>query len=78
MVLADVFNDRPFLNLDEAARFVGLKSPTLRRAIRQGKLTYAKPGRAYVVRPADVNAWLESELRRGGKLIKIRSAGDGK
>lgn len=62
-------NERPFLNLDEGSRLVGLKSPTLRRAIRQGKLAYAKPGRAYLVRPSDLNAWLESELRRGGKLI---------
>ena len=57
---------RPFLNLDEAAELVGLKVPTLRRAIRQGQLAYARPGRAYVVRPEDVIAWLESEMRKGG------------
>lgn len=62
--------ERPFLNLEEAAPLVGLKPPTLRRAIRQGKLTYARPGRAYLVRLADVTAWLEAELRRGGRLLK--------
>jgi excisionase family DNA binding protein len=61
---------RPFLNLNEAATFVGLKPPTLRRAIRHGHLAYAKPGRAYLVRPSDVTSWLESELRRGGARIK--------
>jgi excisionase family DNA binding protein len=61
---------RPFMNLDEASAFVGLKPPTLRRAIRQGQLTYAKPGRAYLVRPDDVVGWLENELRHGGVKIK--------
>ena len=59
----------PFLNLDEAAPLVGLEPPTLRRAIRQGKLTYAKPGRAYLVRLEDVKHWLEGELRRGGMKL---------
>jgi excisionase family DNA binding protein len=67
---SDLPKQRPFLNLDEAAAFVGLKPPTLRRAIRQGKLVYAKPGRAYLVRPDDVTGWLESELRLGGVKIK--------
>jgi len=62
--------ERPFLNLSEAATFVGLKPPTLRRAIRCGQLVYARPGRAYLVRPADVVSWLESELRRSGIKIK--------
>jgi excisionase family DNA binding protein len=64
--------DRPFLNLEEAAALVGLKPPTLRRAIRCGQLVYAKPGRAYLVRPADVTAWLEAELRRGG--VKLNAS----
>lgn len=61
--------DRPFLNLDEAAPLVGLKPPTLRRAIRQGQLAYARPGRAYLVRPADLFAWLNTEMRKGGLPI---------
>jgi excisionase family DNA binding protein len=64
---------RPFLNLDEAASLVGLKPPTLRRAIRLGQLAYSRPGRAYLVRPTDVTTWLESELRRGG--VKITAKG---
>jgi len=63
-------SSHPFLNLEEASRLVGLKSPTLRRAIRRGVLVYARPGRAYLVRMADVILWLESELRRGGLKIK--------
>jgi excisionase family DNA binding protein len=65
--------ERPFLNLSEAAAFVGLKPPTLRRAIRCGQLVYARPGRAYLVRPADVVAWLESEMRSGG--VKLAGRG---
>lgn len=63
---------RSFLNLDEAAALVGLKSPTLRRAIRQGQLTYARPGRAYLVRPEDVHAWLTAQLRRGGVKLSLQ------
>jgi len=63
-------SSHPFHNLEEAARLVGLKPPTLRRAIRRGELVYAKPGRAYLVRLSDVTAWLESELRKGGLKIK--------
>ena len=60
------------LNLPEAAALVGLKPPTLRRAIRRGQLAYLKPGRAYVIRPCDLKVWVESELRRGGvKLTKV-------
>jgi excisionase family DNA binding protein len=62
--------ERPFLNLSEAAAFVGLKPPTLRRAIRCGQLVYARPGRAYLVRPVDVVSWLEGELRRSGIKLK--------
>lgn len=65
---------RPFLNLDEAAALVGLKPPTLRRAIRRGQLAYARPGRAYLVRPADLNTWLEGELRCGGVKLAKRTA----
>ena len=61
--------DRIWFNLDEAAPLYGLKSPTLRRAIRDGKLPYSKPGRAYLVKLAAVNAWLESEQRQGGRLL---------
>ena len=60
----------PFLNLDEAAALVGLKPPTIRRAIRRGQLAYAKPGRAYLVRPSDVTSWLEGEMRQGGQKLK--------
>jgi excisionase family DNA binding protein len=63
-------SSHPFLNLEEAARLVGLKSPSLRRAIRRGLLVYARPGRAYLVRLQDVTLWLESELRKGGLKIK--------
>lgn len=66
--------DRPFLNLNEAAALVGLKPPTLRRAIRRGQLTYARPGRAYLVRPSDVTSWLEAELRCGGVKIATKKA----
>jgi excisionase family DNA binding protein len=65
-------DERSFFNLDEASALVGLKSPTLRRAIRHGQLAYAKPGRAYLVRLADVHFWLESELRRGGLKISAQ------
>lgn len=65
-------SQRPFLNLDEAAALVGLKAPTLRRAIRQGELPYARPGRAYLVRPADVTTWLEAQLRRGGLKLTLQ------
>jgi excisionase family DNA binding protein len=61
--------ERLFFNLDEAAQLVGLTPPTLRRAIRQGQLAYAKPGRAYLVKITDVNAWLESQQRQGGRLL---------
>ncbi len=67
-----VLTERPFLNLEEAAALVGLKSPTLRRAIRQGELAYARPGRAYLVRPADVTAWLEAQVRRGGIKLSLQ------
>jgi excisionase family DNA binding protein len=60
----------PFLNLEQAALLVGLKSPTLRRAIRRGQLVYARPGRAYLVRLSDVTAWLEAGLRRGGQKLQ--------
>jgi excisionase family DNA binding protein len=65
---------RPFLNLNEAAALVGLKPPTLRRAIRRGQLTYARPGRAYLVRPSDVTTWLEAELRCGGVKVATKKA----
>jgi excisionase family DNA binding protein len=65
---------RPFLNLDEAAALVGLKPPTLRRAIRNGQLAYARPGRAYLVRPSDVTTWLEAELRCGGVKVATKRA----
>jgi excisionase family DNA binding protein len=64
----------PFLNLEEAASLVGLKPPTLRRAIRRGQLAYARPGRAYLVRLQDVTTWLEAELRRGGQKIQHKVA----
>lgn len=57
---------RPFLNVDEAAALVGLKPPTLRLAIRQGQLAYSRPGRAYLVQPVDLLAWLTSQKRIGG------------
>ena len=60
----------PFLNLEEAASLVGLKPPTLRRAIRHGQLIYTRPGRAYLVRLSDVTTWLEAELRRGGQKLQ--------
>jgi len=62
------------MNLEEAAALVGLKPPTLRRAIRRGQLPYARPGRAYLVQPAAVVAWLEGELRRGGVKVAGRAA----
>jgi len=65
-------DDRKFFNLEEAAPLVGLKPPTLRRAIRQGRLPYSKPGRAYLVRQADVELWLESEMRKGGVPLQSR------
>jgi len=66
-------SDRPFLNLNEAAALVGLKPPTLRRAIRRGQLIYARPGRAYLVRPSDVTTWLEEELRLGGVKVATKN-----
>jgi excisionase family DNA binding protein len=65
----------PFLNLEEAAALVGLKPPTLRRAIRIGQLVYAKPGRAYVVRLSDVTRWLEDQLRQGGVKLAKKAVG---
>jgi excisionase family DNA binding protein len=65
--------EHPFLNLEEAAALVGLKPPTLRRAIRCGELVYARPGRAYLVRYADLLAWLDAQLRRGGVKIGARA-----
>lgn len=64
----------PFLNLEEAAVLVGLKPPTLRRAIRIGQLVYCRPGRAYLVRLSDVTAWLEAQLRQGGRKISACQA----
>lgn len=65
---------RPFLNLEEAAALVGLKPPTLRRAIRHGELPYARPGRAYLVRPSDVIAWIEAQIRCGGVKVVSKKA----
>lgn len=67
-------SSRKFYNLDEAAPLVGLKPPTLRRAIRRGQLAYTRPGRAYLVKLRDVEIWLESEARRGGLPLATRSA----
>lgn len=73
--MSDPLASRPFLNLEEAAALVGLKPPTLRRAIRHGELAYARPGRAYLVRPADVITWLEKQMCSGGiKLITKKTA----
>ena len=73
-------SDRPVperiaFNLDEGAALVGLKPPTLRRAIREGKLIASKPGRAYIVTWTNLNAWVQSEARRGGRLIAKPRAG---
>jgi excisionase family DNA binding protein len=65
--------EHPFLNLEEAAALVGLKPPTLRRAIRHGQLVYARPGRAYLVRLSDVTRWLEAQLRRGGRPVAVKN-----
>lgn len=72
--MSDPLASRPFLNLEEAAALVGLKPPTLRRAIRLGELAYARPGRAYLVRPADVIAWLENQIRCGGVRLVAKKA----
>jgi len=62
------------LNLPECSAHYGLPVSVFRRAIRRGQLAYLKPGRAYVIRPCDLKAWVESELRRGGVKLTAKAA----
>jgi excisionase family DNA binding protein len=46
--------------LTDAAAAVGLSERTLRDAIGEGSLTAHYSGRKPLIRPADLEAWLES------------------
>lgn len=58
--------DRLAVDLLEAGRLTGLCSETVARACRRGELRHAKVGRAIRIRPADLDAWLQSHSVGGG------------
>lgn len=49
-----------FLDLEAITTRVPVSKGTLRRAIRAGHLTAYKLGRSYLVKPVDLERWLES------------------
>lgn len=51
--------DKELLNLDEAARFLGISRPTIYRLLGQGELKGLKAGRQWRFRLPDLTAYLE-------------------
>jgi len=52
--------DKPLLKLDEAAALTGLSRDTLRKAIEAGELRGKIIGRAYRIKRADLDAFIEN------------------
>jgi excisionase family DNA binding protein len=52
--------DKPLLKLDEAAALTGLSRDTLRKAIEDGELKGKIIGRAYRIKRADLDSYIEN------------------
>jgi excisionase family DNA binding protein len=59
--------DDKLLNLVRAAEIAKCDPSTLRRAIDKGKLRAKKYGYNWMVRPADLQRWMESPHRQPSK-----------
>jgi excisionase family DNA binding protein len=57
----------PTMTIAEAADHFGYTPRSLRLAIRRGKLRYKKVGPLYVVRPQDVQAYIDAERTGPGR-----------
>jgi excisionase family DNA binding protein len=51
------------VRVTDAARMFGLGKTTLWRAIHDGRLRSSRVGRRVLLRPGDVEAWIEAETR---------------
>jgi excisionase family DNA binding protein len=50
----------PHLTIAEAARFCGVSTKTLRRAVRARRLAYFKPARGYLFTVRDLEAYMDA------------------
>ena len=50
----------PTLTLDQAAEAIGVSNETMRKLCQERKIPFIRMDRLYRIKPADVNAWLES------------------
>ncbi|MBX3449553.1 MAG: helix-turn-helix domain-containing protein [Planctomycetaceae bacterium] len=55
--------DRMALSKAEAARSVSVSTRLLELEVAAGRLRVAKVGRRWLVRPADLSAWLDARSR---------------
>lgn len=56
------------LSISEAAKLFGVNEMTIRRAIKQGKITYAVVGSRYKLNFESVLKWSQEETKRRQKL----------
>lgn len=57
-------SNRITLSKAEAARSVGVSTRLLELEVAAGRLRIAKVGRRWLVRPADLSAWLDARSSR--------------
>lgn len=58
------FQVMPTLTLDQAAEALGVSNETMRKLCASGKIPHIKLDRVYRIKPADLNAYLESQYQK--------------
>lgn len=61
------FQVMPTLTLDQAAESLGVSNETMRKLCAAGKIPHIKLDRVYRIKPADLNAYLESQYQKESK-----------
>jgi excisionase family DNA binding protein len=61
------------VRVPDAARMFGLGKTTLWRAIHDGRLRSSRVGRRVLLRPGDVEAWIEAETRYAASRVDRKS-----
>ena len=53
------WDERKFVRIREISEMTGISIPTIYQDIRDGKLPARKSGKIILVRPVDVDTWIE-------------------
>lgn len=51
-------NEPPYLNLEQAAKYIGVKASTLGEMVRNGEISYIKVGLRIMFRRVDLDAYM--------------------